>query len=303
MKNIWTRQFRLLSDHMEVYQFLLDIYDKDLRCSVAAPFWEYALSSTWMDISYTFLNRLWFDGDKIVGFVFYESPITDIYFSLHPGYEELAEEMVEYAGKEMPDFNGEQRLVLLKDQNAIAQAAAKLGYHQVDENTDMEFDFDTALDYPLPAGFRFVPYEEQDETKRLICCWKGFDHEESKGPWRDDNVYVNGTTWTPANARKNTRQILQAPHQTCRYDIVIANEQDEYVCYAGMWWVPENQLAYMEPLCTVPEYRRKGLAAAALSELYRRMKALGATHMTGGANPFYKAIGYQRSVIWTYWKK
>ena len=45
---------------------------------------------------------------------------------------------------------------------------------------------------------------------------------------------------------------------------------------------------YMEPLCTIPEYRHMGLAAAALSENYHRMKALGAIHMTGGSNPFYK---------------
>ena len=46
------------------------------------------------------------------------------------------------------------------------------------------------------------------------------------------------------------------------------NEAGEYVCYAGLWWVPENKLAYMEPLCTVPEYRHMGLASAALSEIY-----------------------------------
>ena len=46
-----------------------------------------------------------------------------------------------------------------------------------------------------------------------------------------------------------------------------------------------------------------GLAAAALSELYRRMKPLGATHMTGGSNPFYEKIGYKPAVVWTHWMK
>ena len=94
-----------------------------------------------------------------------------------------------------------------------------------------------------------------------------------------------------------------APHATQELDVVIADESGEYVCYAGMWWTPENHLAYMEPLCTIPEYRHKGLAAAALSEMYRRTKALGATHMTGGANRFYQKIGYQNAVKWTFWKK
>lgn len=70
-----------------------------------------------------------------------------------------------------------------------------------------------------------------------------------------------------------------------------------------MWWTPQNHLAYMEPLATVPEYRHKGLASATLSKLYRRMKPLGATHMTGGDNPFYAKIGYQPMLVWTEWEK
>ena len=60
-----------------------------------------------------------------------------------------------------------------------------------------------------------------------------------------------------------------------------------------MWFVPETHLAYLEPLCTVPEYRRKGLAAAVLSEHYKNTKALGADHMTGGGDEFYSRIGFE----------
>jgi len=31
--------------------------------------------------------------------------------------------------------------------------------------------------------------------------------------------------------------------------------------------------------------------------MYRRMKPLGATHMTGGGNPFYSAIGYEPMIL------
>jgi len=85
--------------------------------------------------------------------------------------------------------------------------------------------------------------------------------------------------------------------------VVIENDAGEYVCYAGMWWTPDNHLAYMEPLCTVPEYRNMGLASAALTEHYRRLKLLGATHMTGGSNPFYEKLGFDPMVHWTYWEK
>lgn len=70
-----------------------------------------------------------------------------------------------------------------------------------------------------------------------------------------------------------------------------------------MWWVPQNRLAYMEPLCTIPEYRKLGLAAAALTRHYHRMKALGAKYMTGGNNEFYQKLGYEEGWHWVMWKK
>ena len=36
------RQYRLLSDHPLVYQFMLEIYERDWRNGVPAPFLEYA---------------------------------------------------------------------------------------------------------------------------------------------------------------------------------------------------------------------------------------------------------------------
>ncbi|MBR4776232.1 MAG: hypothetical protein IK007_01315, partial [Lachnospiraceae bacterium] len=71
------------------------------------------------------------------------------------------------------------------------------------------------------------------------------------------------------------------------------DENEDYVCFSGMWWVPENHLAYMEPLCTVPEHQHKGLAAAALSHHDSVLRPLGAEIMTGGGNEFYQKIGYQ----------
>lgn len=290
MKNITTRQFSVLADCGKIYQFMLDIYEKDWRNGVPAPFFEYAFSSFayWMDITYSFKNRIWEDNGKIVAFCFYESPMTDIYFSLKPGYEELASEMIAYADKHMPIKDGKRQLVLFGGQEALIKAAMQQGYCQVWQTTDMQFDFEEVLDYPLPEGFHFVNPEEFDIDKGNKCCWKGFDHEQSEGPW--DHQY------------EQAGYLLKvAPHATSELAVAIANEEGEYACYAGMWWTPENKLAYMEPLCTIPEYRNRGLASAALSELYRRTKKLGATHMTGGENEFYKKIGYKPAVKWTYW--
>lgn len=286
--NITHRQYRLLSDHMAVYQFMTEIYERDWRNGVAAPFMEYALSSDWMDKSLVHRSRLWFDGDRIVALVFYENPVTDAYFSLRPGYEELAEEMVAYALEHMPQKDGKQRLIIFGAQKALMAAAQKAGLKRNYSDWDMQYDFSKPLDCPLPEGFRFAE-APLDIAKCSECCWKGFNHEDTDGPWDGDIEYTGG--------------LLTAPHETGYLDVAVENEAGEYVCYAGMWWTPENKLAYMEPLCTVPAYRRMGLAAAALSEMYRRTKALGATHMTGGTDPFYRKIGYEPAVEWVYWER
>ena len=285
--NITHRQYRLLSDHMAVYQFMTEIYERDWRNGVAAPFLEYALSSDWMDKGYVHRNRLWFDGETIVALVFYENPVTDVYFSLRPGYEFLADEMVAYAASSMPKKDGKHRLIIFGGQKALLAAAEKAGYRKVWSDWDMQYDFANPLDYPLPEGYRFAQ-APLDIAKCSECCWKGFGHE-AEGPWDGDIEY--------------TGALLTAPHETAYLDVAVEDENGEYVCYAGMWWTPENHLAYMEPLCTVPAHQRKGLAAAALSEMYRRTKALGATHMTGGTNPFYARIGYKPAVEWTYWER
>lgn len=292
VQNVTTRQFSVLADCGKIYQFMLDIYERDWRNGVAAPFFEYAFSSFayWMDITYSYKNRIWEDKGKIVAFCFYESPVTDIYFSLRPGYEELAAEMIAYADENMSMKGKRIQLILFGGQDALIKAAEQAGYSQVWESQEMQFSFDEVLDYPLPEGFHFVRPEEYDLDRISKCCWKGFDHEQAEGPW--DHQY------------EQSNYLLQvAPHATPHLAVVIADEREEYACYAGMWWTPENKLAYMEPLCTIPEYRHKGLASAALSELYRKMKLAGATHMTGGDNEFYRKIGFRPEVKWTYWQK
>lgn len=96
---------------------------------------------------------------------------------------------------------------------------------------------------------------------------------------------------------------MATPHATLELDVVVKNEAGDYVCCAGIWFVPKNNLAYLEPLATVPKYRGKGLAAAVLSELYRRTSIKGATHMTGGEERFYFSIGFEENCKFTVWNR
>ena len=75
-KSITQRPFRILADCERIYLFLIEIYERDWRNGVPAPFFEYAyaLFSYWMDISYSSKNSIRECNGEIVAFCFYENP-------------------------------------------------------------------------------------------------------------------------------------------------------------------------------------------------------------------------------------
>ena len=295
---ITTKQFQILTDINLVWDFLVETYDREKSGRIVAPFFEYAILSSWMDNSYSYLNRFWFDGDKVVAFVFYESPVTDTYIKVRQGYEFLADEIVDYAINNMPDF-GKLQFMLFNGQEYLMEAVKKRGFKKVFDYEDRIFDFSNELNFELPQGYHFVEPSECDPVKFAKCCWYGFDHGE-KGLFENWDKLDDSLEWTPAKAYKGIINTILAPtpHATPELNVIIADENDEYVCFSGMWWVPENKLAYMEPLCTIPEHRKKGLARAALSKHYHTMKKLGATHMTGGGDAFYEKLGFGKGWHW-----
>ena len=167
MKNVTQRPFSILADCGKIYQFLLETYERDWRNGVPAPFFEYAYASFsyWMDISYSYKNRIWECDGEIVAFCFYENPVTDIYFCLKPGYEELAFEMVTYAHGNMVTNEEDIRFVLFGGQDALMNAAQQLGYGQNSEHWDMQYNFENELHYPLPKDFHFVNPQDLDMSK------------------------------------------------------------------------------------------------------------------------------------------
>lgn len=302
---ITTKNFQILSDNQLAWDLLTENCAPCFAKGMPAPFFEYALTSSWMDARLIYLNRFWLEDGKPVGFVYYESPVTHVFFSLLDGYEFLADEMIAYAGSTMPGKPGKKEFVLFPGQTALMEAAKKLGYAEAYAYDDMLLDFSkTKLSRPLPEGYHFVEPADRDPVKLGACTWKGFNHED-KGPFENWDGEDPGTDWNPVKSYQGIISSMMAPppHSTYEHEVIIADETGEYVCYSGMWWVPENKLAYMEPLCTVPQHRGKGLAEAALTRHYQRLGALGAKYMTGGGDPFYQKVGYTERIRRSHWKK
>jgi len=125
-----------------------------------------------------------------------------------------------------------------------------------------------------------------DYMKLHHCWWKGFNH----GDEPDDDV--DGRIFG-----------CNAPHADISLMTIVVAPDGEYACALGMWYDERNRYAYLEPLATVPKYRRMGLAAIALTEAMKKTKTLGATYCFGGMGDFYTAIGFETICNRELWKK
>ena len=101
------------------------------------------------------------------------------------------------------------------------------------------------------------------------------------------------------------RRMLSASNLNTQLHIAAENESSEYVAYCGLWYADKTDYVYVEPVCVVPDYRRKGLAKAVLGEALKRAYNLGAkTAYVISDMDFYKHIGFvQHSHYTFYWYK
>lgn len=287
MKNIVKRQYRELCDFPKVYDFMVKNYTIDCKNGSYAPFFEYSLATPWFDNFQNHRFAIWEDNGEVAAFCWCESRLGQVFFNLSEGYEFLIPQMIEHANERLRADDGKLQLMVYASQKALLEEAQKQGYKEVWREECGILDFTKKkLDVPLPEGYVFEDSDKIDMQKLTDMCWRGFDNEGE-----------------PVGGVERDYHLIAAPHATPELDVLIKTLDGEYVCFAGMWWVPENKLAYLEPLCTVPEYRHKGLASAALSELQRRTSELGATYMTGGDNECYSKIGFEKELITLYLEK
>jgi predicted N-acetyltransferase YhbS len=130
----------------------------------------------------------------------------------------------------------------------------------------------------LPGGFRLKSLQENNDLHKIHrVLWRGFDHEGEPSP---DGM--------------EGRRKMQSGFNFCKdLTIVVEAPDGQFVSYAGTWYEPINRYAYVEPVATDPDYRRRGLGRAAVLEGIRRCGALGATIAYVGSDlAFYRALGF-----------
>jgi len=177
------------------------------------------------------------------------------------------------------------------DDTEFQQTALRKGYARSDE-------LETVLRLPLSPRLPEVQLqdrskimnldEDHDREKVVSGLWRGFDNAEE--------LVEDEALWIRLN--------WSAPGFQPELHVGVVAPDGDIACYCGTWYVPANKAVYVEPVCTVPAFRRRGLGRAAVLEAARRCAGLGAaTAYVVSDQKSYHATGFEKAYVQRYWKK
>lgn len=238
---------------------------------------------------------IWEAGGEIVGVVNPEGSPGEAYFQVHPAHTHLKEAMLRHAETALCKVGqGKRRLTLYVNafDEELAGIAAAAGYLQAREHPQVTARLDAIQDIsrpPLPAGFCLTDRRACNDLHKINrVFWRGFNHP---GPPPEEHVAGRADVEKALLFRQELVVMVQAP-------------DGELVSYCGIWHEPATQVAYVEPVATDPDYRRRGLGRAAVLEAVRRAAALGARRaIVISDQPFYRALGFRPLFAYYPWHK
>ncbi|MDH3425126.1 MAG: GNAT family N-acetyltransferase [Acidimicrobiia bacterium] len=290
------RSYRHDVDYERVSRFLIDAYKPgDNLGTWLQPRWEYMHHHSYIDELPLERIGVLETNERIVGVVHFEHHPPHIYTQVAPGHDGVGEDLLDYAETQLADISeclGRSVLGLFVDNfdTAMNQLVAERGYqlqsHEQEEHSRLELT-EELPGRDLPEGFRLQSLAEDNDLEKIHrVLWRGFGHD---GPPPPDEI-------------EERRRMQEAPNYHKDLTMVVVAPNGDYASYCGMWYVPENSVAYVEPVATDPDYRRLGLGAAAVSESLNRVRRLGAeAAWVGSGQDFYAALGFRiayQSHLW-----
>ncbi len=236
---------------------------------------------------------IWEDDQLIVALATYENGLGYVWPLIAPGYEYLYEKVLDHAWENMQKDSSVK--VLIDDRCEVMQAvAARKGFLPTQERENNAFIplEDIEINYTLPQGYKVVSLaEEYDLSKYHQALWKGFNHEGE--PEEPIELQLEGR-----------RDELSGPHCNLNLKIAVMAQDGSFVAFCGMWYEPGMDYALVEPVATVPAYRKMGMGKAAVLEGVKRCKELGAKRAyVGSSQQFYYSIGFRPCSTKTWWEK
>ncbi|MBQ4164994.1 MAG: GNAT family N-acetyltransferase, partial [Oscillospiraceae bacterium] len=282
------------SNYEEVRRFLIEISaDSKTHINWNWARWEWMYFHPEFDRASEDKIGLWYDDDKLVGAAIYDHYFGEAFFAVKAGHEQLETAVLDYMTEAFSDENGLGVAVNDEDERT-AVLLLKYGFtkHEQTENV-LELSLDGLDITTAPCdGVEFTNIDvKADLYKHHELLWKGFDHD-GEAPVDEETM-------------NRQRTMLSAPNLNEKLHVAAINKDGEYVAYCGAWYDKSTDYVYIEPVCTVPQYRGRGIAKAVLFEALNRSYDLGARKAyVISEMDFYKRLGFKQYSHYTfYWYK
>jgi mycothiol synthase len=278
------RRYRDEDDFWAIRGFLRDVYLRNERTEHS---WQAARLDYWR--WHGILNMG--DGSLETDVFLWETPGGELgavlnsegrgfaFFQVDPRYRTAAleEEMLSVAEEHLVGIGKSTGrpfvAVAAQDTDAMrVELLARRGYARRADWQEIERKRDLSLaipDAPLPRGYsiRAMGADDEDLERRSWASWRAFHPDES-------NDKYTGGPWY--------RNVQHAPMYRRDLDLVAEAPTGEIAAFTTLWFDDVTRAIYFEPVGTVPEHQRRGLAKAVIAEGMRRAKEIGALVATVG---------------------
>lgn len=278
------------SDYDALIEFLIQLSNEDKNHIN----WNWARFEWMMEHPYTdksILNSigLWCENDNIVGAAIFDMYYGEAFCGALSTHADILSEILDYAYCNLKDESGLGIAICNEDKRTI-ELATTLGYEKSDQTENiMAFDLNITIPSKLPADIdikEFDPAENPYEFAWFL--WQAFDHGSNKDEFETQD--------------KKQQQLRK--HLDKRLSLAAVDASENIVGYVCLWYSPKTDYAYVEPVCTIPNFRNKGIAKALLSEAFSRVNKLGAKKAVVISDmDFYKKLGFVNESLFSfYWK-
>lgn len=290
------RKYQSEDDFWRIRNFLRDVFiqnDRRMLCWPVAR-WDYWRWHGIMNIG---------DGTLETGVYLWETPNGEIaavlnregagqaFLQVHPAFKSAAleEQMISQAEEYLKTTSRRGDLVLwvwlVSGDSLRQEILERRGYTHREDADEHQWRRDLEEAIPeSPARESYLIRSIGDVSElpsRSWASWRAFHPDDP------DDKY-DGWAWY--------NNIQAAPLYRRDLDLVAIDPNGEVAAFTTLWYDDVTRCGYFEPVGTMPEHQRQGLARSLLCEGMRRLKRSGATQVMtiGGEAP---ANGLYQSVL------
>ncbi|MBN2796148.1 MAG: GNAT family N-acetyltransferase [Clostridia bacterium] len=197
---------------------------------------------------------------------------------------QMSNDILDYIEAHLMKNEGERKFVQLRIQRTalhLKEEALKRGFKKIEWS-------EVTLSMPLHEKFQIELSEDFQIVEGTTCSYESLakGHACAFGYYDKEDFLKK--------SEEGLKALHKMPDYNGYYDIQILNKDKEVVAFSTLWVDTTNKICILEPVGTHYDYRRKGLAKAAIYEACNRAFEEGIEYVfVGSDQEFYKAIGFE----------